>query len=136
MSIKIVDLKAMADEKGKQRTLLMNGPRMNTWLTVYEPGESDELHCHNADQTFYMVEGECTVRFPDGAQFVMKPGCVALMPGGNFYQLINASQEKMVLLGTRASSQEKGLTIDYVTRKPVDRGQGVRPEPTGTRIHV
>lgn len=136
MKITIVDLKEMAAQKGRQRKTLMNGPRFHTWLNVYEPGQEDELHCHNADQTFYLVEGECTMRFPDGTETVMQPGQVALMPGGQFYQLANVTQEKVVLLGTRALSSEKSLKIDHATRKPVDYGHGPRPEPTGTRILV
>jgi hypothetical protein len=25
------------------------------------PGEKDDMHCHNADQTFYLIAGECTM---------------------------------------------------------------------------
>ncbi|MBI2756841.1 MAG: cupin domain-containing protein [Chloroflexi bacterium] len=138
VQIKIVDLKAMAGQKARMRQVLMNTPKFHTWLNVYEPGQEDEMHCHNADQTFYLVAGECTMRFPDGTQAVMQPGQIALMPGGQFYQLANVTQEKVVLLGARTLSQEKSLKIDYETRKPIFYGdeKADRPEPTGTRILV
>lgn len=58
MAIKILDLKEMAETPGFRRKVLMNGPRFHTWLHVYaNPGDHDEMHCHNADQTFYCIEG-------------------------------------------------------------------------------
>ena len=137
-TIKIVDLKEMAATKGRHRKVLMNGPHFHTWINVYEPGQEDEMHCHNGDQTFYLVQGECTMRFPDGTEAVMQPGQVALMPGGQFYQLANKTQELVVLLGTRGTSQEKSLKIDYETRKPIIYGEGKAhlKEPTGTRVLV
>lgn len=136
MPIKIVDLKEMGSQEGLPRRVLMNGPRFHTWISVYEPGRSDEIHCHNADQTFAVIEGACTMRFPDGGEAVLTPGCVALIPGGQFYQLVNASPENMVLLGARGLSDEGNVTIDYKTRKEVDYGLGKRQSPTGTRILV
>lgn len=136
MPIKIVDLKELGSQDGASRRVLMNGPRFHAWISVYEPGRSDEIHCHNADQTFSVIEGECTMRFPDGGEAVLNPGCVALIPGGQFYQLVNESAEKMVLLGTRGLSDEGNVTIDYETRKEVDYGLGKRQPPNGTRILV
>jgi hypothetical protein len=45
------------------------------------------MHCHNADQTFYVIDGECTMHFPDGGKAVLKPGQAALITGRSFYQL-------------------------------------------------
>jgi mannose-6-phosphate isomerase-like protein (cupin superfamily) len=52
------------------------------------------MHCHNADQTFYVIEGECTMRFPDGGEVVLKPGQAAMITGGSFYQLENAGPNR------------------------------------------
>jgi len=93
------------------------------------------MHCHNADQTFYCVEGECTVHFPDGGSVVMTPGSLALMPGGHFYQLESSGVEQMVMLGARGLNSEQSLKIDFETRKPVDAKEGRTP-PTGTRVLV
>ena len=137
-AIKVVDLPDLANQGGRQRKMLMNGPRFHTWINVYLPGEMDELHCHNADQTFYLVEGECTLHFPDGGSQVMKPGEIALMPGGQFYQLHNTGEGKMILLGARGMSMEQSLKIDYETRKPFEYGGGgpKADAPRGTSILV
>jgi uncharacterized cupin superfamily protein len=55
---------------------------MHAWVHYYPtPGESHDMHCHNADQTFYVIKGECTMHFPDGAKAVMKPGMAATITG-------------------------------------------------------
>lgn len=136
MSIGIVDLLQIAKDPKKRRTLLMNGPRFHTWLTVYEtPGEHDEKHCHNADQLFYCIEGECTMYFKDDSRQVLKPGMVALIPGGGFYWLENTGTGKMILLGARGLSDEASQKIDYVTRKNLNEGKKGDP-PKYTKILV
>lgn len=134
-SIKVVNLPELAEVTG-QRKVLMNGPSFHTWLNIYEPGQIDEMHCHNADQTFYCVGGECTVHFPDGGKEVMTPGCLALMPGGHFYQLENTGTDRMVMLGARALNSEQSLKIDYETRKPISYREKSTTPPTGTRVLV
>ena len=32
------------------------------------------MHCHNQDQTFYLVDGQATLHFPDGGHETLKPG--------------------------------------------------------------
>ena len=69
MPIKVVDLQGMAEQPDAQRTVLMNGLHFNAWFHIYKrAGQHDEMHCHNADQTFYCIEGECTMHFPDGGK--------------------------------------------------------------------
>ncbi|MCL6593010.1 MAG: cupin domain-containing protein [Alicyclobacillus sp.] len=133
--IKAVNLVEMAQQPGKRRRVLMNGPRFHTWLHIYQPGDSDEMHCHNADQTFTCISGECTMNLDNGETLVLKPGMVALIPGGSFYQLVNNGSENMILLGARAISDEASLKIDYETRKNINEGTKGTP-PTGTRILV
>ena len=105
---------------------------------MYKPTEMDEMHCHNADQTFYCVTGECTLHFPDSPDEVLTPGNIALMPGGHFYQLHNTGTEDLILLGSRALNFQQSLKIDYETRKPLNEGgDGRKAEaPTGTRILI
>ena len=38
-AIKVVDLPDLANNGGRQRKMLMNGPRFHTWINVYLPGE-------------------------------------------------------------------------------------------------
>ena len=83
MAIEIVDLVKMAHDD-KKRKVVFNTQRFHAWVHVYPgPGDKDDMHCHNADQTFYVIEGECSMHFPDGGKAVMKPGMAALDQSGN-----------------------------------------------------
>ena len=77
------------------------------------------MHCHNADQTFCVLEGECTMHFPDGGKAVLKPGMTATIQGGSFYQLENTGTIPMVLMGNRSGPQEVIKHINYETRKDI-----------------
>ena len=141
MPIKVVDLLELGHTTDNGRQLLMDGPRFHAWLHVYfEPGKHDELHCHNADETFVCLEGECTVRFPDGTKEVLRPGSVALIPGGQFYQLNNTGSGRMIMLGNRGAANAADKTILHATREqvlyPGMKAGEERPLPTGTRILV
>src|SRR5512136_891301 len=66
MGIEIIDPKEIALRERK-RTVVMNTRKLHAWVHYYpNPGDHDELHCHNEDQVFTCFEGECTMRFPDG----------------------------------------------------------------------
>ncbi len=119
MAIEVVDLVKKAHEEGK-REVVLNTPRLHTWVHVYpKPGDKDDMHCHNADQSFYMIEGECTMNFPDGGKAVMKPGMVALIHGGDFYQLENTGSGPMVLMGNRSGPSGAIKHINYELRKDI-----------------
>ena len=119
MSIEFVDMKDLA-ENHKKRKVLINTPRLHAWFHYYaNPGDIDDMHCHNADQTFYVIEGECTMHFPDGSKKVLTPQMAALITGGSFYQLENSGNCPMVMMGNRSGSTEDVKIIDYKTRKPV-----------------
>ena len=90
-------------------------------MHYYKPGQKDEIHCHNADQTFYVIEGECTMRFPDGGQVVLKPGQAGLITGGSFYQLENAGSEPMIMMDNRSGAAGKIQIISHETRKEIRR---------------
>jgi len=77
------------------------------------------MHCHNADQSFYVIEGECTMHFPDGGKAVMSPGMAALITGGSFYQLENSGPGPMVLMGNRSGPSEDIQHINYELRKDI-----------------
>ena len=125
MPIEIVDMVKKAGE-GK-RQVIFNTKRFHAWVHVYpKPGDADDMHCHNADQTFYVIDGECTMHFPDGGKVVMTPGKVATITGGSFYQLENCSDQPMIMMGNRSGPSEDIQIIDYVTRK--DTRQKVQAE--------
>jgi mannose-6-phosphate isomerase-like protein (cupin superfamily) len=106
MSVDVIDLVDLAHQEMRRKNIF-NTPRFHAWMHYYKPGQKDEMHCHNADQTFYVIEGECTMRFPDGGQVVLKPGQAALITGGSFYQLENAGSEPMIMMGNRSGPAEK-----------------------------
>ncbi len=136
MPITVVDMVKKAHED-PGRHVLLDTQRMHAWLHVYKnPGDHDEMHCHNADQTFYCIEGECTMHFPDKPPAVLKPGMVALITGGSFYQLENTGDGPMVLMGNRSGSSEGTLKIDYETRQPIGEGaQHVRGRRVAASSH-
>ncbi len=76
MGIEVVDLVDMA-HKEKRRKNIFDTPRFHAWMHYYQPGQKDAMHCHNADQTFVVLDGECTMSFPDGGKVTLNRG-----PGG------------------------------------------------------
>jgi uncharacterized cupin superfamily protein len=126
MAIQIIVPKEIA-EREKKRTVVMNTRKLHAWVHYYpNPGDHDELHCHNEDQVFMCIDGECTMRFPDGNASVLKPGMAALITGGSFYQLVNSGDKPMILMGQRSGNQDNVKIIDYVTRKDI-RAEGREP---------
>src|SRR3954447_13501626 len=119
MAVEIHDLLKLAHDEGK-RKVIFNTSRLHAWVHVYpETGDKDDMHCHNADQTFCVLEGECTMNFPDGGKAVLTPGMVATIQGGSFYQLENTGSVPMVLMGNRSGPQEDIKHINYETRKDI-----------------
>ncbi|MBM2812104.1 MAG: Cupin protein [Chloroflexi bacterium] len=129
MAIKVVDMIAEG-HKSPQRQVLLSTPRFHAWLHIYEhPGDIDDMHCHNADQTWCLLEGECTIHFPDG-ESVMKPGVAAFIEGGSFYQLHNTGTGPMILMGTRSGASGSTKHINYETRQDIgDRAKVRRSAP-------
>ena len=110
MGIQVINPKDIALRE-KKRTVVMNTRKLHAWVHYYpNPGDKDDMHCHNADQTFYVIDGECTMHFPDGGKAVMKPGMVATITGGSFYQLENTGTGAMVLMGNRSGPSERSST--------------------------
>ena len=91
----------------KKRTPIFDTRKMHAWVHYYpNPGDHDDLHCHNEDQTFICLEGQCTMHFPDGGRSVLNPGMVALINGGSFYRLENSGTGPMIMMGNRSGSQK------------------------------
>ena len=122
MSIEVIDTLEVA-RREKKRTVVMNTRKFHSWVHYYpNPGDHDDMHCHNADQTFICLDGECTMHFPDGGKAVLGPGKAALVTGGSFYQLENTGTGPMILMGNRSGSQDDIQIIDYKTRKNLRAG--------------
>ena len=130
MAIEIIDCVALA-KKEKKRTKVMTTRKMHAWVHYYpNPGDHDEMHCHNQDQTFICFEGQCTMHFPDGGKAVLNPGMAALIHGGSFYQLENTGDGPMIMMGNRSGHQDDTKIIDYVTRKDI------REKYDDKRVHI
>jgi hypothetical protein len=59
------------------------------------------------------------MHFPDGGKAVMKPGLVATITGGSFYQLENTGEGPMVLMGNRSGPSDAIQHINYELRKDI-----------------
>ena len=115
----------------KKRTPIFDTRKMHAWVHYYpNPGDHDDLHCHNEDQTFICLEGQCTMHFPDGGRSVLNPGMVALINGGSFYRLENSGTGPMIMMGNRSGSQKTIKIIDYETRKDV------RQKYSDGKVHI
>jgi mannose-6-phosphate isomerase-like protein (cupin superfamily) len=135
MPAEVFDLVKMFKEDHR-RKVIFNTPRMHAWLHIYpEPGDKDDMHCHNRDQTWYLIEGQCTIHFVDQPAQVMKPGMVVAITGGTFYQLENTGDGPMVLMGNRSGASDgTNVHINYETKQDVPRTpEGGRA--TGPRMH-
>ena len=119
MAIEIIDCIDIGKTE-KKRTKVFNTRKMHSWVHYYpNPGDHDEMHCHNADQTFICFEGQCTMSFPDGGKAVLNPGMAALINGGSFYRLENTGDGPMIMMGNRTGPQDDIMIIDYETRKDI-----------------
>ncbi len=116
MPIEIIDPCQHAS-RDKRRTELMLTRKLHSWLLCYPAGATEKMHCHNADETFVCIKGECTMSFPDGGAATIGPGMAALIPGGHFYELSNTGADEMILMGTRSGTREKTKRILFETRE-------------------
>jgi mannose-6-phosphate isomerase-like protein (cupin superfamily) len=121
MGIQIINPIAIGKET-KKRTVVMNTRKLHAWVHYYpNPGDHDEMHCHNEDQVFTCFEGQCTMSFPDGTKQALDPGMAALITGGSFYRLENTGKGPMILMGHRSGNQDNVKIIDYVTREDISK---------------
>lgn len=121
MAINVVDCLGLA-RKEKKRMSIMETRKMHAWVHYYpNPGDQDDLHCHPGDQTFTVIEGQCTMSFPDGSSKELNPGGIALIEGGSFYQLKNSGTGPMILIGTRTGPVSANQHINYDTRAHIER---------------
>jgi mannose-6-phosphate isomerase-like protein (cupin superfamily) len=118
MGIEVVDLVEMGNQE-KRRKNIFDTPHFHAWMHYYQPGQKDSMHCHNADQTFVVLDGECTMSFPDGGKVRLTRGQAALITGGSFYTLENTGDGPMIMMGNRSGPADKIQIIDYVTRKDI-----------------
>jgi len=114
MPIEVYNTAEFAHE-AKKRTQIINTNRFHAWIHYYKPDQIDEMHCYNQEQTFTVVEGQLTMRFPDGGESKLDPGMMCTITGGSFYQLHNQTEKPLVMIGTRSGSSESTVKVEYGT---------------------
>ena len=123
MPIEIIDTHEFA-HKVQKRAVVIATDRFHAWVHYFQPGQQDEMHCHNQDQTFQVVEGECTMRFLGGDEAVLTQGMLATITGGSFYQLHNTGDVRLVMIGTRSGSREETVKVEHGTGRIIKEGTG------------
>ena len=119
MPIEVYNTVEFAHEALK-RTEIINTNRFHAWIHYYKPDQIDEMHCHNQDQTFTVVEGQLTMKFPDGGEAKLDPGMMCTITGGSFYQLHNQTEKELVMIGTRSGSSESTVKVEYGTGRLIN----------------
>lgn len=116
MSWKVVNVNSLPtrDHSGGKR-ILYSSDTFHMWLHTDPPGVLrgrvedgvQEFHRHYADEMFYCLQGELTIRFsdPEGVE-VVPPGAFVIVPAGQLYSLENTSSENMILMGSRAEAHD------------------------------
>ena len=116
MSWKVVNPNSLPSrEHSGGKRILYSSDTFHMWLHTDPPGVLrgrvengvQELHRHYADEMFYCLQGELTIRFadPEGVE-VVPAGAFVVVPAGQLYSLENTSSENMILLGSRAESHD------------------------------
>jgi mannose-6-phosphate isomerase-like protein (cupin superfamily) len=125
MSWKKIDLNTMPgrDIPGGKR-MLWASDMYHVWMHNDPPGTirgrvadrgAQLMHLHYADETFFCIQGELTIRFhdPDGEE-VVPAGSFIVVPKGQLYSLENTSgTEQMILLGTRAEAHDVAIADGF-----------------------
>ena len=119
MPIEIIDTLEFA-HKTQKRTTVLNTSRFHARVHYYKLGQHDDMHCHNQDQTFQIIEGERTMRFPDGGEAVLTAGMPATITGGSFYQRHNTGDIPLVMIGTRSGSAESTVKEEHGTGRIIN----------------
>jgi len=82
-------------------------------LEVLQPeGKTPPLHVHEADETFYVLEGELLVHI-DGTQHSARNGSVLVVPRGTPHTFVVTSQTARILLAFTPAS---AVAEDFVRR--------------------
>ncbi|MFQ5681925.1 MAG: cupin domain-containing protein [Candidatus Binatia bacterium] len=112
----------------RRRVLLAKEPDLMIALNCYQPGAQNELHYHEGtSQSFLVLKGACTVRtMKDGvlSEHTCSQGDSILIPGGEYYQMHNETDEPVVLYQVKKPAdrivvygKEKMSNKDYFTKE-------------------
>jgi len=134
MPVKSVDVRKLGLATDGGGTRLLNGPHFQMWVTTWPHGRKGRMHCHNCDETLYVIDGELTVTLPDGEIHVLRPGMAVMITGGTFYRLENTGPDKVIYLGHNPRPTETMRTIEYATRQDHNPGEGKATPPRFTTL--
>ena len=108
---KVIDIAKEArwgSDTGRNHVSCTKSDRSLIALNCYEPGINDEMHCHpGSDHTFFVVQGECTMKFLKGGQARLTQHQGVHVPAGYFYQLNNTGKERLILYQVSSQPQPR-----------------------------
>ncbi|MFQ5682097.1 MAG: cupin domain-containing protein [Candidatus Binatia bacterium] len=89
---------------GYSKKVLAKTDEFHVWIHGDRPGVKGPMHRHTADETFYCIQGECTIVLRKGLKTKLKPGRLVFIPKGEYYRLHNSGSDYMMLLGSRSEA--------------------------------
>ena len=101
---------------GRNYVRVTDSDRCHIALNCYEPGVNDEMHCHpGSDHTFFVVEGECTIKGLKGEEHKLTQHQGVHIAAGYFYQLNNTGKDRLILyqVSTEANPRPKIGKVIY-----------------------
>ncbi len=108
---------------GRHREIIMDEDGLHAWCHVYHnPGDHDDMHCHNQDQIFYVIEGKLLVTYKHTDNLdaettaPLLPGMAAIIRAGDWYQLTNMGDGRLVMLGVRSGRNNEATHINFKTK--------------------
>ncbi len=150
MTVKTVEVTVRADGEGEQRWFCGGG--LHTWKATAEEtggaflifeddldaGKVTPLHRHpDADETFYMLEGEILLHVGGRSTAPLLAGGIAVIPRGIPHAfMVTSGRARMLCLQTPGSGEAllpPGQRAGH--RRPIGPAGRLRPGPRGRREH-
>ncbi len=127
----VSNLDEHADDPNRSSSFVMLSKLKDSRVVIncYEPGQSDEMHCHpGSEHTFLVWRGKLHVRgIEPGEELTLGPGDFVQIKAGYYYQLHNPGPEPAVYcqFGTvPAKPPKKTMVFFSESRKGKEAGAG------------
>lgn len=115
---------AMKQKRETQRLNLFITPNLQTWLLCFPPGDSQALHSHPADRTYYVITGRGIMKGLDETH-ELTPGKIISIPAHEYYEASNPhNDETLVLLGNSHKPTKEDLAKVRGMRLELDKATG------------
>ncbi len=89
---------------------LFGTENFRSWMLYFEPGDHTPMHFHQNPESFLVVQGQCSVKDPEGGERVFEKDDILFIGAKEYYQLINSGSEPLVLFGNRSEPFGIGIT--------------------------